>query len=212
MWKERRSDNMNTYIYEAKTFEEAINKALAELNITEDNLIIKSKEEKQGLLKKSVKLEVINVNELVNYLKESLSTIMKLMNIESNLEVRRREKNIEIKIFSNQNSILIGKEGRNLESLQNILRQILLKEEINDYKIILDIENYKEKKVTHLERTVRQIAREVAKTKVEAKLDSMNSYERRIVHNALSKNKYVYTESVGEEPNRYVIIKPKEEN
>ena len=136
---------------------------------------------------------------------------MNLMNIESNLEVRRREKNIEIKIFSNQNSILIGKEGRNLESLQNILRQILLKEEINDYKIILDIENYKEKKVTHLERTVRQIAREVAKTKVEAKLDSMNSYERRIVHNALSKNKYVYTESVGEEPNRYVIIKPKEE-
>ena len=211
MWKERRSDNMNTYIYEAKTFEEAINKALAELNITEDNLIIKSKEEKQGLLKKSVKLEVINVNELVNYLKESLSTIMNLMNIESKLEVRRREKNIEIKIFSNQNSILIGKEGRNLESLQNILRQILLKEEINDYKIILDIENYKEKKVTHLERTVRQIAREVAKTKVEAKLDSMNSYERRIVHNALSKNKYVYTESVGEEPNRYVIIKPKEE-
>ena len=211
MLKERRSDNMNTYIYEAKTFEEAKNKALTELNITEENLIIKSKEEKQGLLKKSTKLEVINVNELVNYLKESLNTIMTLMNIECNLEVRRREKNIELKIFSNQNSILIGKEGRNLESLQNILRQILLKEEINDYKIILDIENYKEKKVTHLERTVRQIAREVAKTKVEAKLDSMNSYERRIIHNALSKNKYVYTESIGEEPNRYVVIKPKEE-
>lgn len=211
MLKERRSDNMNTYIYEAKTFEEAKNKALTELNITEENLIIKSKEEKQGLLKKSTKLEVINVNELVNYLKESLNTIMTLMNIECNLEVRRRDKNIELKIFSNQNSILIGKEGRNLESLQNILRQILIKEGITDYKIILDIENYKEKKVTHLERTVRQIAREVAKTKVEAKLDSMNSYERRIVHNALSKNKYVYTESIGEEPNRYVVIKPKEE-
>ena len=53
MLKERRSDNMNTYIYEAKTFEEAKNKALTELNITEENLIIKSKEEKQGLLKKS---------------------------------------------------------------------------------------------------------------------------------------------------------------
>lgn len=211
MLKERRSDNMNTYIYEAKTFEDAKNKALTELNITEENLIIKSKEEKQGLLKKSTKLEVINVNELVNYLKESLNTIMTLMNIECNLEVRRRDKNIELKIFSNQNSILIGKEGRNLESLQNILRQILIKEGITDYKIILDIENYKEKKVTHLERTVRQIAREVAKTKVEAKLDSMNSYERRIVHNALSKNKYVYTESIGEEPNRYVVIKPKEE-
>ena len=202
---------METYIYEAKTLEEAIKKALTELNITEDNLIIKSKEEKQGLLKKSVKIEVINIHDVINYLKESLNTIMNLMNINSNLEVRRRDKNIEIKIFSDQNSIIIGKEGRTLESLQNILRQILLKEVNNEYKVLLDIENYKEKKVTHLERTVRQIAREVAKTKVEAKLDRMNSYERRIVHNALSKNKYVYTESVGEEPNRCVVIKLKKE-
>ena len=202
---------MKTYIYEAKTLEEAINKALNELNITEDNLIIKSKEEKQGLLKKSVKLEIVNINDVINYLKESLNSIMKLMNINSNLEVRRRDKNIEIKIFSDQNSILIGKEGHTLESLQNILRQILLKEVNKEYKVLLDIENYKEKKVTNLERTVRKIAREVAKTKVEAKLDRMNSYERRIVHNALSKNKYVYTESVGEEPNRYVIIKLKKE-
>lgn len=203
---------MKTYIYEAKTLEEAINKALTEQNITEDKLIIKSKEEKQGLLKKSIKIEIITENDLINHLKDSLTTIMNLMNIDSNLEVRRRDKNIEIKIFSNQNSILIGKDGRNLEALQNILRQILIKEEAHDYKVILDIENYKEKKVSHLERTVKQIAREVAKTKVEAKLDRMNSYERRIVHNALSKNKYVYTESIGEEPNRCVVIKPKEEN
>ena len=203
---------MKTYIYEAKTLEEAINKALTEQNITEDKLIIKSKEEKQGLLKKSAKIEIITENDLINHLKDSLTTIMNLMNIDSNLEVRRRDKNIEIKIFSNQNSILIGKDGRNLEALQNILRQILIKEEAHDYKIILDIENYKEKKVSHLERTVKQIAREVAKTKVEAKLDRMNSYERRIVHNCLSKNKYVYTESIGEEPNRCVVIKPKEEN
>ena len=198
---------MKTYIYEAKTLEEAVNKALTELNISEDNLIIKLKEEKSGLLKKYTKIEVINANELVNYLKESLTTILNLMNIKSNLEVRRRDKNIELKIFSDQNGLLIGKEGKNLESLQNILRQILLKEEITDYKVILDIENYKEKKVSHLERTVKQIAREVAKTKVEAKLDRMNSYERRIVHNCLSKNKYVYTESIGEEPNRCVVIK-----
>ena len=46
--------------------------------------------------------------------------------------------------------------------------------------------------------------------KVSAKLDSMNSYERRIVHSILSDDKYVYTESVGEEPDRCVVIKPKE--
>ena len=202
---------MKTYFFEAKTINDAIKQAVETLNITEDNLIIKSQEEKQGLLKKSIKIEVINVNELVDYLKECLNRIMNLMNINSNLEVRRREKNIEIKIFSDQNSLLIGANGRNLESLQNILRQILLKEVGGEYRITIDVENYKEKRVSHLEKMVKQIAKEVAKTKVEAKLDKMNSYERRIVHNALSKNKYVYTESIGEEPNRQVVIKPKEE-
>ena len=57
----------------------------------------------------------------------------------------------------------------------------------------------------------KKIARDVSKTKVEAKLDNMNSYERRIVHNILSDNKYVYTVSEGEEPNRHVIIKPRED-
>lgn len=201
---------MKTYFFEAKTISDAIKQAVETLNITEDNLIIKSQEEKQGLLKKSIKIEVINVNDLVDYLKECLNKIMTLMNINSNLEVRRREKNIEIKIFSDQNSLLIGANGRNLEALQNILRQILLKEIGSDYRITLDVENYKEKRISHLEKMVKQIAKEVAKTKVEAKLDRMNSYERRIVHNALSKNKYVYTESIGEEPNRQVVIKPKE--
>ena len=62
-----------------------------------------------------------------------------------------------------------------------------------------------------LEKLAKRVAKEVSETKIEAKLDSMNSYERRIIHNALTNNKNVYTESEGEEPNRYVVIKPKEE-
>ena len=64
--------------------------------------------------------------------------------------------------------------------------------------------------IKNIEYLAKKTAREVAKTKVEAKLDSMNSYERRIVHSILSEDKYVYTESIGEEPNRCVVIKPKE--
>ena len=64
--------------------------------------------------------------------------------------------------------------------------------------------------IKNIEYLAKKTAREVAKTKVEAKLDSMNSYERRIVHSILSDDKYVYTESIGEEPNRCVVIKPKE--
>ena len=203
---------MKKYIYEGKKFEEVKEKALKELNIKEEDTIINILEEKQGLLKKSIKIEVITVQDIINFVKETLNKITSLMNIDINLEVRKREKNIEIKIFSNQNPILIGKEGRTLSALQNIIRQIVDKEIGNEYKIILDIENYRDKKISNLERTAKKIAREVKISRVEAKLEPMNSYERRIIHNALSKNKYVYTESVGEEPNRCVVIKLKEEN
>lgn len=202
---------MKKYIYEAKNYEEAQSKALAELNLDEQNVIINTLEEKQGLLKKSIKIEVISINDILSDLKDKISTILNLMNIDTNLEIKRKEENIAINIFSNHNSILIGKEGKTLDSLQNIMRQILLKETSSDLKLIIDVENYKEHRMTNIERTARKVAREVAKTKVEASLEPMNSYERRIVHNTLSKNKYVYTKSIGEEPNRYVMIKLKEE-
>ena len=203
---------MKKYIYEAKNYDEAKRKALTELEVDDKNVIINIIEEKQGLLKKSTKIEVITINDVLSYLKNKINEILKLMNIESNLEVRRNDESVEINIFSNHNSTLIGKEGRILDSLQSIMRQVLQKEVSSNLKLIIDVENYKEHRITNIERTARRIAREVAKTKVEANLEPMNSYERRVVHNTLSKNKYVYTESIGEEPNRYVAIKLKEES
>ena len=58
--------------------------------------------------------------------------------------------------------------------------------------------------------TAKKLAKEVKNTGIEVKMDRMNSYQRRLVHNILSNNKYVYTESIGEEPNRYVVIKPRD--
>ncbi len=202
---------MKENIFIGKTKEEAIEKALTELKTTEDSLIVKVLSEKQGLLKKEVKIQAININDVITYLKDSVKEITNLMNIECNLEVKRREKNIIIEIYSDKNSILIGKNGKNLEAFQNVIRQIVPQEVNNLYKIVLDIENYKDRKISKLERMAKQVAREVKMTKVEAKLEPMNSYERRAIHNILTNNKYVYTESVGEEPNRCVVIKPKEE-
>jgi spoIIIJ-associated protein len=202
---------MNKYIYEGKTKEDAISKALTELKVTEENLIINVIEEKNGLLKKSVKIEVVNINDLINYAKETIMEIITLMNLTANLEVRRRENNITITIYSNNNSILIGKNGRTISSLQTIIRQIILSQVKSNLQIIIDVENYKEKRIKSLEYLAKKLAKEVAKTKTETKLDPMNSYERRAIHNVLSQNKYVYTESVGTEPNRYIVIKPKEE-
>lgn len=114
-------------------------------------------------------------------------------------------------IFSDNDSLLIGKNGKNLQALSIITSQYIKKEVGNSYKFILDVNAYKEKHEKQIERLAKKTAREVSKTKIEAKMDSMNSYERRIVHNVLNNNKRVYTESEGEEPNRYVVIKPKED-
>jgi len=200
---------MQNKSYEGKTKEEAILKAIEDLGITREELIICSEEEKSSLLKKNYKIEVISYNELIEYIKETLKEIVNLMNINANLEIRRRENTISIKLFSDNNAILIGKNGRTIAALQIIIRSIvqnITKERIN---ILLDVENYKEKRNKNLEYLAKKIAREVSNTKVEAKLDPMNSYERRIVHEALSNNKFVYTESIGEEPNRSIVIKPK---
>lgn len=201
---------MKKYIYEAKTKEEAIEKALAELKVDEKNLIVNILEEKSTLLKKNVKIEVINYNDLIDDIKENILEITKMMGLTANLEVRRRDDNLTIKIFSDHNAVLIGKNGSTIEALQTIIRQIVHNETKEFVGVVLDVENYKEKRVNNLEHLAKKIAREVNETKVETKLDSMNSYERRIIHSVLSNNKYVYTESIGEEPNRCVVIKPKD--
>ena len=202
---------MEKYTFEEKNVELALEKAAYELGLTKENILINETNEKNGLLKKSVAIEVISLSELIKYIKTSLLEILEQMNIKANLETRIRENTIEIKIFSDNNAILIGKNGKNMKALQIILNQIIRTNTKADIHILLDVENYKEKRIKSLEILARKTAREVAKTKVEAKLDSMNSYERRIIHNALNDNKYVYTESFGEEPERYIVIKPREE-
>ena len=118
--------------------------------------------------------------------------------------------NVSFNIDTDWKLGLIGRNGNTIQALQTLVRQIIYNEINQNISIILDVENYKEKKIKNIEYLAKRTAKEVAKTKVEAKLDSMNSYERRIVHSILSEDKYVYTESTGEEPNRCVIIKPKE--
>ena len=201
---------MKKYEYTAKTYEDALSQALSELKVAEENLIITILEEKNTLLKKSTKIEVMNYNDIVDYAKEVILELTKLMGMTANLEVRRQDTTISIKIFSDHNAVLIGKNGYTISALQTIVRQIISKETNNKVSILVDVENYKEKKIKNIEYLAKRTAREVAKTKVEAKLDSMNSYERRIVHSILAEDKYVYTESIGEEPNRAVVIKPKE--
>ena len=204
---------MEKHKYQAKTREEAINNAKAELQEVEENLFIKEiSEEKGGLFKsKKVEIEVIEKREVIQYIKEYLIKLLKDLGFNANIEVKNKEEIPTYVIYSDNDALLIGKNGKNSTALSTVVAQHLNKELGRNYKFILDINAYKEKRDKNLERLAKRIAREVATTKVEAKLDSMNSYERRIIHNALTNSKKVYTESEGEEPNRYVVIKPKED-
>lgn len=204
---------MEKHRYTGKTKEEAISNATIDLQETQDNLIIKELEEiKGGLFKsKKVEIEVIERREVVRYIKEYLQKLLKDLGFTSNIEIKNKEEVPTYTIYSDNDALLIGKNGKNLKALSILTSQHLLNELGRNFKLTIDINSYKEKREKSLESLARRIAREVATTKVEAKLDSMNSYERRIIHNALTNNKRVYTESEGEEPNRYVVIKPREE-
>lgn len=204
---------MEKHKYQAKSLEEAINLAKIELQEVEENLFIKElSTEKGGLFKsKKVEIEVIEKREVVQYIKEYLLKTLKEMGFNVQIEVKNKEEIPTYTIFSENDALLIGKNGKNLNALSTVVSAHLNKELGKNYKFIIDVNSYKEKRDKNLERLAKKIAREVKETKVEVKMDSMNSYERRIIHNALTKNKYVYTESIGEEPNRCVVVKPKED-
>ena len=129
------------------------------------------------------------------------------MNLEINLEVRESEEIFNVVMISDNNSILIGKDGRTLNSLQTLIRQSIQNETGFNIKVNLDASNYRAKKVKYFEYDIKNIVREVQKTKMDIKLDPMNSYQRRIVHSLVSNYDNIETESVGEEPNRCVVIK-----
>lgn len=202
---------MEKHRFVGKTYEEAVNKAKIELQELEENLIINVIDEKKSLLSKKCEIEVIEKREIKNFIKEKLVNILREMGYQAEVEIQVKQDIPTYRIYSNNDSLLIGKGGKNLEALQIVLRQIVNTETGINYKFFLDVSDYKEKNEHHLEVLARRLAREVATTKIEVKMESMNSYERRIVHNVLTNNKKVYTESVGEEPNRCVVIKPRED-
>ena len=198
--------------FEAKTKEEALNKALEELELTEKDIIYKSEEKKGKLFKAgSCVVTVATIKDIADYLKDELKELVSNMGIEVNIEESIREEQINLKMYSDMNNILIGKNGQTLVAITNILKQTIFNELGRYPYIILDVENYKEKKISNIERLAKRVAREVSKTKVDAALENMNSYERRIVHNILTNYKHVTTTSEGEEPNRHVVIKYVEE-
>lgn len=202
---------MELYLYEGKNEEETLKKALDDLKIEESDVLYKKEITKGGLFKsESYKFTIVRINDVSEYIKGFLSEATKNMNLEVSFETNIRDKQINIKMFSDNNAILIGKNGKTLSALTVLTKQAVYNQ-IGIFPYVnLDVENYKDKQVKHIERLAKTIAKEVQKTKTPVSMENMNSYERRIVHNVLTDFKGIKTVSEGKEPERYVVVKPKD--
>lgn len=178
--------------------------AVAKLHVSEEKLFLNEIGENtyEALLDVNLALEG----------RKYLESILNSMGIEQfNIEVRTigQESEIHYVIDSSENPLLIGTKGHTLEALQTLIKN-LIGSYTKDYIVVtLDIGSYRANRIHQLEILATKTAKSVAKTKIAVKLDPMNSFERRVIHEKLSDWRDVYTESEGEGEERAIVIKPK---
>lgn len=200
---------MTEVILEAKTKEEAIKKAEEDLNASEKEIIYSITEEKGKLFKAATyKIKATTLVEVLKQVEEFLKPVIENLEIHVEIESKIVDRKFEIQMSSDNNQILIGKNGQTLKALETLTKQFILNHFNYHINVSMNVENYKEKRIKHLEYLAKKVAKEVVTTQIEVSLENMNSYERRIVHNVLANFKGVKTISEGEEPTRHVIIKP----
>lgn len=223
-----------TIIVEGKTSTEAIEKGLKQLKVSKNKVDIKilENEEKRSFfdilaprvvkvqmrLKESIHEDVKNENvertETIEDTTKKIESFIKRFIEKSNLkDVEYEISNEKYKIFINikgkESSCLIGYRGESLNSLQNILTAIANKNSISKITVILDVEEYREKRKKVLESLAEKMALSVIKKQKRIVLEPMTAYERKIIHSKLQSNKEVETHSIGEEPYRKVVIELK---
>ena len=193
---------IEVFKFESDTEENCRLKCLEELDVYNNEILTKEYEEDNKYV-----MEVVKKQNVKEYIKNYLEKITTEMGLETKFEINEDEDIFSVKMFSNNNPILIGKDGRTLTSLQALIRQSISNQIKFNIKINLDASNYKIKKERFFEKDIKNIINDVMKSKDEIKLDPMNSYKRRIVHSIASEYYNIETESFGEEPERYVVIR-----
>jgi spoIIIJ-associated protein len=149
------------------------------------------------------------MNQEIQKIKNIVNDFFEKMTISVEVEVRpQQEKTIPIDVKTENPQILIGEGGQTLIEIQRLLKAIIKKITKEDIFVDLDINDYKKKKIEYLKELAKSAADEVVLSKKEKILASMPAYERRIVHLELAGRKDITTESLGEEPERKIIIRP----
>ena len=188
---------------EASNYDEAVEKAVCQLHVAKDKIFVNELEDGkfEALLDISLALEA----------KKYLENILDNIGVDYNIEVRtlNDEQELYVMIDSSENPLLIGIQGRTLDALQALVKNLIGTFTHDKIVVTVDVGGYKENRKRKLESLASKIAREVAQTKQAVKLKPMSSYERLIIHEKLADSKDVFTESEGEGENRAIVVKPR---
>lgn len=196
-------------LYTEKTLDELLKKAAAEKNCELSDLHYEVKEEKSGFLGigKEVTAEVYADCDIAEFIKDYLTTYFDGIEMESYIEIEQdKDGYYHINLDTQNNAILIGRNGQTLQALNTILRAAVSSEFKKRVGVLVDINGYKEDKYKKVCALARRVAKNVQRTKVDATLDPMPADERKAIHNYLSSMPYVSTQSEGEGSQRRLKI------
>lgn len=204
---------MKSFRFETKTIGEAEKKLVAkELGVNPQYVELKIVEEKKGFLhiNRTYQIEGVVQFDVIRDSIQYLNDLLKNMEIEALVEAKIVEdRQIIFTVDTVENPLLIGKNGKTLDAIQVLIKNVLNIYTDEHYVALVDIGGYKEQRKRQLEILATKTAKDVARTRIKVRLGKMNAYERRVIHTKLADWRDVITESEGEEPNRYVVIKPK---
>ncbi len=194
-----------------KTIQEAIKAALEELRADENSVDVEVLEEgNKGIFgiigNKVARVRVTLKESAAEKARQFVKDVLEKMKLNADIFVEETEDSILLKIHGNDIGIIIGRRGETLDSLQYLASLVVNKEKGNYKRVVVDVENYRQKREETLIKLANRLADRVIKYKKNIVLEPMNPYERRIIHSSLQDNSYVETYSIGDEPNRKVVI------
>ncbi|HHX61725.1 MAG TPA: protein jag [Epulopiscium sp.] len=140
--------------------------------------------------------------------KAFLKDVLEKMDIKAEIEASMTKENIKMVISGDKMGLLIGKRGENLDALQYLVNLVVNKNTEKYTRVILDTENYRQRREETLKKLAFRLAKKASQTKQRIVLEPMNPYDRRIIHSALQNSKTVKTYSEGKEPYRKIVIIP----
>jgi spoIIIJ-associated protein len=212
---------METYEFEGKTAEEAIEKASRELNIPVEELDIDIIEPGSagifglvGSKKTKVRINIEDTEKgeeviITGAAKETLENILALLPIEATVREEQSDGKIILKIEGDTSGILIGRKGKTLDALQYIVNRVVNKNSDKKIRVVVDSENYRQRRIESLTQLALNIGDKTKRLKRPLTTNPLNPHDRRIVHLALKDDEQLDTRSRGEGLMKKVVIIPK---